>query len=113
MPADGYVNVTKQCICAAIPILDMYSAYHIKKLRRYLLYVILLIAIPQSVIEFVVFGGPGDIQYAYTAFLNPESVMFFQSLYIVLWTIGGIVFSVMIIRYWSIEWNYKRDILNL
>ena len=113
MPADGHVNVTKQSIYAAIPFLDLYSAYHIKKLRRYLLYTILIIVIPQTAIEFIIFEDFLDMQYAYTAFLNPESTTYFQSWYVILWIPIGMIFSIMIIRYWSIEWNYKTDISDI
>ncbi|HUU49300.1 MAG TPA: hypothetical protein VMW55_11040 [Nitrosopumilaceae archaeon] len=37
MPAQGKVSLIRQTIYCFIPILDFYAAYHIKKLRWYLL----------------------------------------------------------------------------
>ena len=105
MPAEGSVSVRRQCIYAAIPVLDIYSAYHIKKLRRYLLVMLCTILIPQAAIEFALFDGMLGIPEAYTAFLYAESEHFAQSAYVMLWTAGGIAWSVVLIRRWSIRWN--------
>ena len=40
MPSNGPVSLTRQTIYCFIPIMDMYAAYHIKKLRWYLLIMI-------------------------------------------------------------------------
>ncbi|MCE2506140.1 MAG: hypothetical protein J4F36_06680 [Nitrosopumilaceae archaeon] len=49
MPAKEKVSLSTQTIFCIIPILDMYVAYRIKKLRKYLLIMILVIAIPTSI----------------------------------------------------------------
>ena len=49
MPAEGKVSLSVQTVFCIIPILDMYAAYRIKKLRKYLATMILVIAIPVSV----------------------------------------------------------------
>lgn len=108
MPAGGPVSIRRQCICAAIPVLDMYSAYHIKKLRRYLLVILCTVLIPQTAVEFALFGSMLEIQEAFTAFLHPESENFVQSVYVMLWTAGGITWSVVLIRRWSMQWNAGR-----
>lgn len=113
MPANGPVNVTKQCICAAIPILDIYAAYHIKKLRRYLLLVVLVIAIPQIAMEFALFGGMMDIFEPYMVVFDPKSDKFYQAVYVILWIPVGVAFAVIIIRRWSIEWNDHADVASL
>lgn len=105
MPARGPVSVRKQCIYAAIPVLDIYSAYHIKKLRRYLLVILCTVLIPQVAIELALFGDMLEIQEAFTAFLYPGSENFVQSIYVMLWTAGSIAWSVVLIRRWSMRWN--------
>jgi len=105
MPAGGPVSVRRQCVYAAIPFLDLYSAYHIRKLRWYLLVMLCTVLIPQTAIEFALFDSMLDIPEAYTAFLDPESEHFAQSVYVVLWTAGSIAGSVVLIRWWSIRWN--------
>ncbi len=105
MPADGPVNVTRQSIYAAIPILDMYSAYHIKRLRVYLALMILAIVIPQTVIEIAVFGSFLDIGDTFAVLLHPESEKFHQGTYVVSWMVLGIALSVYLIRRWSMQWN--------
>lgn len=112
MPADGPVSLTKQSIYAAIPILDMYAAYHIKKLRKYILVVILVIVIPQVAIEFALFGDMLEAFDAYTIILEPNSDDFYQSVYIILWLPISIAFAIIIIRHWSKEWNYKTSMSN-
>ena len=105
MPARGPVSITRQCIYAAIPFLDIYSAYHIKKLRRYLLVILCTVLIPQAAVEFALFDSMLEIQEAFTAFLYPESENFVQSVYVMLWTAGSIAWSVVLIRRWSMRWN--------
>ena len=105
MPADGPVSVRRQCVYAAVPILDMYSAYHIGKLRMYLLVVICTIMIPQVAIEYVLFDSIVGIEDAYTAFLQPGSAYFGHSVYVMIWTAAGIAWSVVLIRHWSMRWN--------
>ena len=109
MPARGPVSVKRQCIYAFIPFLDLYSAYHIRKLRMYLLIMICAIVIPQTVAEFALFGDVLEIQDAFTAFLHPESEHFEQSVHVMLWTVGGIALSVALIGRWSIRWNAGRQ----
>ena len=108
MPAGGPVSVRRQCIYAAIPVLDIYSAYHIRKLRRYLLVILCTVLIPQVAVEFALFDSMLEIQEAYTAFLYPESEHSVQSIYVMLWTAGSIAWSVVLIRRWSMKWNAGR-----
>ena len=97
------MSIRRQCTYAAIPFLDIYSAYHIRKLRRYLLVILCTVMIPQVAIEFALFDSMLEIQEAYTAFLYPESEYFVQSAYVMLWTAGSIAWSVVLIRRWSIR----------
>lgn len=49
MPAKGRVSLLVQTIFCMIPIIDMFAAYRIKKLRKYLAIMILVIAIPVTI----------------------------------------------------------------
>ncbi len=116
MPADGKVSLTRQTIYCFIPLMDIYAAYHIKKLRWYLIVMIGAM---------LAFGGVSgavypmsevteynqehlftnqEINWAYT-FLgeNPE-------LSIALFVLGSVVeygVAVYAIRRWSKEWNIQ------
>ena len=107
MPAMGHVNITKQSIYAAIPILDMYSAYHIKKLRLYLAIMVLVIVVPQSAIEIVLFDNMIMIDEVFAALLDQKSEHYTQGVYVVLWMAAGIILSIYLIRRWSTQWNYN------
>lgn len=53
MPAKGKVSLTRQTIYCFIPILDIYAAYQIKKLRWYLL-IILALGLGMSLISSII-----------------------------------------------------------
>jgi len=113
MPADGKVSLTRQTIYAFIPILDLYAAYHIKKLRWYLLIMIatgIVIGTITSVIapesqeydpeRLVSFDGNIDWGYAILG-ENPG-----LSLAIIIANQAiSLAIAVYIIRRWSKEWN--------
>ena len=107
MPATGRVNITRQSIYAAIPILDIYSAYHIKKLRRYLVIVILVIVVPQTAIELALFDGMIQPDDVFVAIMDQRSELHAQGVYVVLWIAAGIALSIYLIRRWSEQWNYN------
>lgn len=113
MPAEGKVSLTRQTIFALIPVLDLYAAYHIKKLRWYLLIMIasgIVIGTITSVIapesqdydpeRLVSFDGNIDWAYAILG-ENPG-----LSLAIIIANQAiSLAIAVYIIRRWSKEWN--------
>ena len=70
MSAKGKVSLSVQTIFCIIPILDMYAAYRIKKLRKYLVIMILVIAIPVSVTSSVFLPTDDEGLEGFTNFPN-------------------------------------------
>ena len=111
MPAKGKVSLPLQTIFCIIPILDMYAAYRIKKLRKYLAIMILVIAVPVSVASSVFL--PTDDEDLVEGFTN---VMIFyygvdddQFVFSVGVQIGTVLFAIFLIRRWSKQWNVHFD----
>lgn len=119
MPAKGKVSLTRQTIYCFIPIMDMYAAYHVKKLRWYLL-IMLGVGIPLSMAMGVVnpmqeadeyhkkiFLDNQEIDWGY-AFLgeNPETAI----ASIVIQSIVVYAVAVYLIRRWSKKWNLQFDV---
>jgi len=109
MPAKGKVSLSIQTIFCLIPILDMYAAYRIKKLRKYLVIMILVIAIPVSIASSVFL--PTDKEDLMEGFTN---LMIFyygvddnQFIFSVGVQIGTILFAIFLIRRWSKQWNIQ------
>jgi len=109
MPAKGKVSLSIQTIFCLIPILDMYAAYRIKKLRKYLAIMILVIAIPVSIASSVFL--PTDEEDLVEGFTN---LMIFyygvddnQFIFSVGVQIGTILFAIFLIRRWSKQWNMQ------
>jgi len=115
MPAQGKVSLTRQTIYCFIPILDLYAAYHIKKLRWYLL-VMIVLGLGLSAVSSVV--NPNIDQYDPDKLIlenqeidwgyallgeNPEITIASTVIY------QAIVFAVAIyiIRKWSRQWNLQ------
>ena len=109
MPAKGKVSLSIQTIFCLIPILDMYAAYRIKKLRKYLAIMILVIAIPVSIASSVFL--PTDEEDLMEGFTN---LMIFyygvddnQFIFSVGVQIGTVLFAIFLIRRWSKQWNMQ------
>ena len=118
MPATGKVSLTRQTIYCFIPILDIYAAYHIKKLRWYLL-IMLGVGIAASTITSAINPMPEIDEYDEKLFLenqeidwgyvflgnNPEvsiaSMVINQGIVLVI--------AVYVIRRWSKKWNLQFD----
>ena len=115
MPAKGPVSITRQTIYAVIPILDLYAAYHIKKLRWYLLIMILTgfgsgllysAVIPEYTFDESSFFDVEsfEIDWIQIMFRTDHPLgptMFFVNQVIVLSV------AIYIIRRWSKKWNRK------
>ena len=117
MPATGKVSLLRQTIYVFIPIMDLYAAYHIKKLRWYLLIMLLVGAAMgglSSVInppieeydEDRIMTIHGDINWEYLILGdNPELAIATSIMY------QAVVFAVAVylIRRWSHQWNRQFD----
>jgi formate hydrogenlyase subunit 3/multisubunit Na+/H+ antiporter MnhD subunit len=110
MPAEGKVSLSVQTVFCIITILDMYAAYRIKKLRKYLAIMILVIAIPVSVASSVFLPTDDEGLEGFT------NLMIFyygvddnQFIFSVVVQIGTILFAIFLIRRWSKQWNMQFD----
>jgi len=117
MPATGKVSLVRQTIYALIPILDLYSAYHIKKLRWYLLVMIATGIVMGTITSLV---GPQEEDYDEDKVMNAQGDIDWSYLF---WgenpglVIGTIIasnavslgISVYVIRRWSKEWNRQFE----
>ena len=116
MPAKGKVSLTRQTIYCFIPIMDLYAAYNIKKLRWYLL-IFLGVTIPLSMAVGVLHPMPEmdeyeqklllenqEIDWGY-AFLgdNPENGII---AFVIQMTVAYAL-AVYLIRRWSKKWNLQ------
>jgi hypothetical protein len=116
MPATGRVSLIRQTIYCFIPVMDLYAAYHIKKLRWYLL-IMLAVGLAMGIVSSVInpmdeidearmITDNGEIDWNYV-FLgdNPEaavaSFMITQGV--------SISIAVFLIRRWSKKWNMQFD----
>ena len=112
MPAKGSVSLLRQTIYCFIPIMDLYAAYHIKKLRWYLL-IMLGLGLVFSVVGEVVY----PTEWTEESILNVDgkqmdlkNEMFGENFGtgIALFIINtGLTYAVAVyfIRKWSKKWN--------
>ena len=84
------VSVNWQTLFILIPIIDLWAAYRIEKLGRYILFIIGMIVVSFIVgfVEGILFFGMSDF-FSWMVFL------------------GGVIISIYLIRSWSTEWNKK------
>jgi hypothetical protein len=117
MPAKGKVSLIRQTIYCFIPIMDMYAAYHVKKLRWYLL-IMLAVGIPLSVAMSAINPMPEaddydnlflenqEIDWGYALLgENPEAAI--ASL--IIYHAVAYALAVYLIRRWSKKWNKQFD----
>ena len=106
MPAKGKVSLSIQTIFCIIPILDMYAAYRIKKLRKYLLIMIGVIAIPVSIASSIFLPtedeGMESLTNLMTYYYGVDDSQFIFSIGV---QIGSILFAIFLIQRWSNQWN--------
>jgi len=117
MPAKGKVSLTRQTIYCFIPIMDIYAAYHVKRLRWYLL-IMICVGIPMSIISSAVNPMPNEsdmdklilenqeINWEYAILgENPEVTIATTIIY------HAVAFAVAVylIRRWSKKWNMQFD----
>ena len=86
------VSVNWQTLFILIPIIDLWAAYRIEKLGRYVLFIIAMIIVGFIVgfVEGILFLGMSDF-FSWIVF------------------VAGLVISIILIRSWSEEWNRKFE----
>ncbi len=98
------VNVNWQTIFAIIPVIDLWAAYRIEKLRLYL-----LVNIAMIVVGFLGGGlifGDGFYDYYFGEEITDKQVQDYNTFS----TVGELIaigISIVLIRKWSKEWNGK------
>jgi hypothetical protein len=112
MPASGPVNILRQTIYCFVPVLDLYAAYHIKKLRMYML-IMILTGLAMSVVGEVINPSglseqpmtPGDelnLDLGKVMFgPNPETSIAIM----IADTAIAYIIAIYFIRKWSRKWN--------
>ena len=106
MVKDEPVSLTRQTIYCIIPILDMYAAYRVKRLGRYLL-IMILVTIGIAIAHYAVF--PPLSVNELSDELPPQ---FFDMSFMAVWlaeTIGSILLAIYLIRHWSKELNKRFE----
>ena len=100
------VSLTRQTIYCVIPVLDMYAAYRVKKLRKYLVLMMLVVAVPVSIADYILF--PHEID-AWEGFVNVMTYYYDVSTSQFVFSIGiqivTVLFAIFLIRRWSNQWN--------
>ena len=117
MPAKGKVSLTRQTIYCFIPIMDLYAAYHIKKLRWYLL-IFLGVTIPLSMAMGAVYPGPEMEKYDQNLLLENQEignaafgdVPEDEIISFVIQMMVAYSLAVFLIRRWSKKWNLQFDV---
>jgi len=107
MVKDEPVSLTRQTIYCIIPILDIYAAYRVKVLRKYMI-IIILVAIPVSIADSVIFPDTdktfdGFLQFL-TFYYGIDTNHFVAS--IINW-MGTVLLAIYLVRRWSKQWNAK------
>lgn len=109
MPAKGKVRLSVQTIFCIIPILDMYATYRIKKLRKYLVIMIFVIAVPVTIASSIFI--PTDDESLEEEFTNLMIYYYGvddnQFIYSIGVHIGSVLFAIFLIRRWSHQWNLQ------
>jgi len=111
MPAKGQVSLTRQTIYCMIPYLDMYAAYRVKRLRKYLLIMILLVIIPVTILDKVLFPMAKVISFEkflefLTFYYGVDTNHFVFA--IATWA-GTVLVAIFLVRRWSKQWNRKFE----
>ena len=109
MVKDEPVSLLRQTIYCLIPFLDIYAAYRVTRLRKYLL-IMILVGIPVSIADSVIFPDTdktfdGFLQFL-TFYYGIDTNHFVAS--IIIW-IGTVLLAIYLIRRWSKIWNKKFE----
>ena len=116
MPASGPVSITRQTIYCFIPIMDLYAAYHIKKLRWYLL-IFLGVTTPLGIAIGMIYPIPEIDEYDQKLLLDDQEIDWSYAVFgdepekaITLIIIQKVIeygLAVYLIRRWSKKWNLQ------
>ena len=113
MPAKGRVSLSVQTIFCMIPIMDMFAAYRIKKLRKYLAIMILVISIPVTIASSVFLPTDDEGLEGFTNLMiyyyGIDDDQFIFSIRV---QIGSVLFAIFLMRRWSNRWNNQFDVCN-
>lgn len=102
------VSMIRQTIYCFIPVLDIYAAYRVRRLRRYLLIMLLIVGIPLVTVDSIMFPSDGD--------LNPEE---FVDIFLLHYDepdrfpisltefVITMLVAIFFIRRWSAQWNQR------
>lgn len=103
MPASRRVSLTTQTIFCLIPVLDLYAAYRIKRLRKYLLFMIIFVMIPVTIVDFALFPQQEDADFVRDVMFDYDDSN--HMLYSFCTWIASVLFAIFLIRRWSVQWN--------
>ena len=106
------VSLTRQTIYCIIPILDIYAAYRVKRLRRYLL-IMLPIGFALGLVDSTVFPD-----YVWEEFDDFSSSMLYldyvrfaddpiRLFTLIIYDVGLVLLAIYLVRRWSKQWNKK------
>jgi len=106
MVKEESVSIRRQTIYAIIPILDLYAAYKVKRLRKYLL-ITILVGIGIAIINYAAFPpmSASEISEAFA----PEMFSDTNIGASVAEIIGQLLLQIYLVRRWSKEWNKKFE----
>ena len=101
MVKDEPVSLMRQTIYCFIPILDIYAAYRVKVLRKYMI-IMILVGIPVSIADSVIFPDTdktfdGFLQFL-TFYYGIDTNHFVAS--IIIW-MGTVLLAIYLVRRWS------------
>jgi len=111
MVKDEPVSLMRQTIYAIIPILDIYASYRVKRLRKYLL-IMILVGIPVIIADSVLFPTPDmdetfeDMEISDMFFYGYDTNHFVA---FIVEEIGLVLLAIYLVRRWSKEWNKKFE----
>lgn len=119
MTAKGKVSLTRQTIYCFIPIMDMYAAYHIEKLRLYLI-IFLGVTIPLGMAIGTVYPVLDIDEYDQKLLLDDPEIDWSYAVLggepeyaitlILIQNVIGYALAVYLIRRWSKKWNLQFDV---
>ena len=108
------VSLLRQTIYCCIPILDIYAAYRVKKLRKYFL-IMLPIGFVLGTVDSTLFPEYGweDVDDAASSFLFLDYVKFADDPIrlpaLIAYQGGLILLAIFLVRRWSKQWNRKFE----
>lgn len=111
MVKDEPVSLMRQTIYCLIPLLDIYAAYRVTRLRKYLI-IMILVGIPVSIADSMIFAidvtneDLEDMESFDMLFYGYDTNHFIVT--IIVW-VGFILLAIFLVRRWSKQWNKKYE----